>query len=88
MTTRLCMPDNGCRGISVEGAYTGATTHYQGHIVDVDNPRHIKALKSLGAFPTSATGPTPIRGGYTCPTCGFAAYFATCGRCSTACVRH
>jgi hypothetical protein len=79
------MPDNACRGISVEGAQTGRTTHYQGHIVAVDNPQHVKALRSLGAFPASATGGMTA-GGYDCPTCGFASFFRRCGRCGSDCV--
>jgi hypothetical protein len=85
MATRMCMPDNACRGISVEGAQTGGTTHYSGHIVDVDNPRHVRALRSMGAFVASATG-ARATGGYACLNCGFQSYFKACSRCGGECV--
>lgn len=81
---KLAMPDKACVGVSVEGAQTGTKTHYDGRIVDVENPRHQKALRDLGAFPVNLGG--RAEGGYRCE-CGFRGYFATCGRCGDVCER-
>lgn len=82
---RLAMPDSACRGIEVESAQSGHTTAYRGQIVDVDNPRHLRALRAEGAFPVNLGGRPS--GGYRCPECGFAAFIATCGRCGSQCVK-
>jgi hypothetical protein len=81
---RLAMPDGACVGVSVEGAHTGHTTSYDGRIVTTDNPRHIRALRDLGCFPVNVGGRAV--GGYRC-LCGFASFFASCGRCGQTCAR-
>lgn len=80
---KLAMPDGACVGVTVEGAHTGRTTSYDGRIVDVTNPRHVRALRDLGAFPVNLGGRPS--GGYRCGGCGFLGYFATCGRCHGSC---
>lgn len=82
---RLAMPDGAVMGIQIEGARTGATTSYDGRIVDVDNRQHLKALREYGAFPVNVGGRT-VAAGYRC-TCGFASFFKTCGRCGDTCAR-
>ena len=82
---RLAMPDSAVTGVQVEGAQTGRTASYNGRIVDVTNPRHLKALRALGAFPVNLGGRTA--GGYRCQSCEFAGYFKTCGRCGQVCER-
>jgi hypothetical protein len=81
------MPDGAVRGVDMEGARTGAHmgsyTPGRDGTVTVDNPRHIKALRDLGAFPANLGGRTS--GGYRCPDCGFAAFIKTCGRCGGTC---
>ncbi|HEY2763402.1 MAG TPA: hypothetical protein VGJ13_05230 [Pseudonocardiaceae bacterium] len=79
------MPDGAVTGVQVEGARTGRTTNYQGRIVEVTNPQHEKALRDLGAFPVNLGGQPA--GGYRCGSCGFVAYFTTCGRCGASCHR-
>nr|WP_202446858.1 hypothetical protein [Streptomyces sp. SID5468] len=80
------MPDGAVTGIEVAGARTGRVTRYTGRIVDVDNPRHARALRAMGAFTVNIGGRTRS-GGYRCPECGFAAYLKTCSRCGGTCTR-
>jgi len=84
---RLCLPDGAVRGVDIEGARTGVRTgsYTPGRdgAVTVDNPRHIRALRELGAFPANLGGRT--RGGYRCDGCGFGSFFTTCSRCGGAC---
>lgn len=82
---RLAMPDGAVTGIEVEGARTGVVARYNGRIVDVENPRHARALRELGAFAVNVGGRTG--GGYRCSDCGFRAYFTSCGRCGGDCER-
>lgn len=81
---KLAMPDGAVRGVEVEGAYTGATTSYNGPIVEVTNPQHERALRELGAFPANIGGRP--RGGYRCE-CGFGSFFTTCSRCGGTCAK-
>lgn len=83
---RVCMPDGAVTGIEIQGAQTGRITNYQGRIVDVDNPAHLKALREQGVFPANLAGGKRT-GGYRCSTCGFGSYFAVCGRCGEPCDR-
>lgn len=83
---KMAMPDGAVMGVRVQGAQTGATTSYDGRIVDVSNPQHIKALKDLGAFPANLASGSP-RGGYRCGSCGFGSFFIGCGRCGGTCSR-
>lgn len=82
---RYAMPDGACIGVSVEGAQTGRKTHYDGRIVDVDNPRHQRALRELGAFPVNLGGRPD--GGYHCSVCDFASFFTRCSKCDNICER-
>lgn len=82
---QLAMPDKAVTGVDVEGAQTGRSTHYEGRIVNTDNPMHIRALLDLGCFQTNLGG--RVRGGYTCPACSFQSYFAACSRCGATCVK-
>lgn len=79
------MPDRAVTGVQVEGAQTGRTTGYYGRIVDVTNPKHIRALRDLGAFPVNLGGRTA--GGYHCPPCGFRSYFKACSKCGQTCTK-
>lgn len=82
---RLAAPDGAVAGMEVKGAQTGHVTRYNGRIMDVDNPRHAKALMSEGAFPASLSGGTHRGLGYRCPACGFGSFLKKCGRCGGAC---
>lgn len=85
---RMCLPDGAVRGVDIEGARTGARmgsyTPSGDGTVTVDNPRHIKALREMGAFPANLGGRTS--GGFRC-ICGFGSYFKTCSRCGGTCER-
>lgn len=86
---RMCLPDGAVRGVDFEGARTGAHlgsyTPSSDGTITVDNPRHIKALREMGAFSANLGGGTS--GGFRCETCGFGAYFKTCSRCGGTCTR-
>jgi hypothetical protein len=86
---QMCLPDGAVKGVDIEGARTGARlgsyTPGRDGTVTVDNPRHIKALREMGAFAANLGGRT--RGGYRCPTCNFGSFFKTCSRCSGTCQR-
>lgn len=85
---RLCLPDSAVKGVDVEGARLGFSTSYNAGrdgTVTVDNPRHEKALRDLGAFSANLGGRT--RGGWRCRSCGFAAFIKTCSRCGGDCER-
>jgi hypothetical protein len=83
---RMCLPDGAVRGIDFEGARTGARTGSytpgKDGTITVDNPRHIKALREMGAFAANLGGRTS--GGFRCE-CGFGSYFKTCSRCGGTC---
>lgn len=82
---RLAAPAGNIAGMEVKGAQTGQVTRYNGRIVDVDNPMHVKALLAEGAFAVSLTGRTRRSVGYRCDNCGFGTYTTTCGRCGGMC---
>lgn len=86
---RLCLPDGAVRGVDMEGARTGAHmgsyTPGRDGTVTVDNPRHIQALRELGAFPANLGGRTG--GGFRCTDCSFGSFFKKCSRCGGACER-
>lgn len=84
---RIAAPDGAVAGMEVKGAQTGRVTRYQGRIADVDNPQHIKALLSEGAFAASLSGRTNSRLGYRCTGCGFGSFLKKCSRCSGTCER-
>lgn len=72
---KLNVPTKACRGIDIGGTRYDA----RGGQVTVDNPAHARALLDHAeCFPASAT---PRATGRTCTSCGFATWFATCGRC-------
>lgn len=86
---QMCLPDGAVRGIDIEGARTGARlgsyTPGRDGTVTVDNPRHIKALREMGAFAANLGGRTC--GGFRCVTCGFGSFFKKCSRCGGTCER-
>lgn len=86
---RICLPDGAVRGVDFEGARTGARlgsyTPGKDGTVTVDNPRHIRALREMGAFAANLAGRT--RGGYRCATCSFGSFFKSCSRCGGTCER-
>lgn len=84
---RLAAPSSTVAGMEVKGAQTGHVTRYNGRIMDVQDPMHIKALRSEGAFPVSASGGARRSIGYRCGVCGFGSFIKTCGRCGGACER-
>lgn len=84
--SRLCLPDGATRGVDVEGARFGGLARYtpgRDGTVEVTDPKHLRALRDLGAFPANLGGRT--KGGYHCLACGFAAFFTTCSRCGSTC---
>lgn len=82
---RIAAPDGAVAGMEVKGAQTGRVTKYPGRIMEVNNPMHVKALLSEGAFPASLSGRTASGLGYRCTACGFGAFLKTCGRCGGTC---
>jgi hypothetical protein len=82
---RLAAPSSTVAGMEVKGAQTGHVARYPGRIMNVENPMHIKALMSEGAFPVSMTGGTRKAIGYRCGACGFGAFLKTCSRCGGVC---
>lgn len=86
---QMCLPDGAVRGVDFEGARTGAHmgsyTPGKDGTVTVDNPRHIRALREMGAFSANLGGRTS--GGYRCSDCGFGAFFKSCSRCGGTCER-
>lgn len=83
---RLCLPDGATCGVDVEGARFGGTTRYtpgRDGTVTVTDPKHVRALRELGAFPANLGGHS--KGGYRCPTCQFRAFFKSCSRCGGTC---
>lgn len=85
---QMCLPDGAVRGVDIEGARTGIRTgsYTPGRdgTVTVDNPRHIRALREMGAFPANLGGRTA--GGFRCK-CGFGSFFKACSRCGGTCER-
>lgn len=84
---RLVAPDKAVAGMEVRGAQTGHVTRYDGRIMDVQDPMHVKALRSEGAFPASLSGHAGRPVGYRCAACGWGSYFITCSRCGGECSR-
>lgn len=86
---RMCLPDGAVRGVDFEGARTGAHlgsyTPSSDGTITVDNPRHIKALREMGAFAANLGG--RARGGFRCGACGFGSFFRKCSRCGETCER-
>lgn len=74
---RLGAPDG--RVAEVDGV-TGRRYKATGGGMYEMHPADARAFKAEGAFVPSVGGPT-IRGGYTCPGCGFKAVIRTCSRC-------
>jgi len=82
---RMLSPDDAC--ISVDVPSNRGTARYNGRTIDVSDPGHARALKAAG-YTTAGTAGSPARtGGYRCTSCGFSAFFKTCGRCGGACER-
>ncbi len=84
---RLAAPSSTVAGMEVKGAQTGQVTKYPGRIMDVQDPMHIKALRSEGAFPASLSGGTRRSIGYRCGSCGFGSFVKKCSRCGGECER-
>jgi len=82
---RIAAPDGAVAGMEVKGAQTGHVTRYNGRIMDVTNPQHVKALLAEGAFAASLSGTAQRTDGYRCPACSFGSFFKTCGRCGGEC---
>lgn len=84
---RIAAPDGAVAGMEVKGAQTGQVTRYNGRIMDVSDPMHVKALLSEGAFPASLSGRTRRAIGYRCASCGFGSFVKRCSRCGGECER-
>jgi len=84
---RLAAPSGAVAGMEVKGAQTGQVTRYNGRVMDVQDPMHVKALRSEGAFPVSVAGGARKGIGYRCPGCGWGSYFTMCSRCGGECER-
>lgn len=78
---RLNSPDGACVGVDVP---VGNARSYEGTIVEVTDPSHIKALRKIGYTTTSAAG-VSRSAARVCRACGFHAFFTTCGRCGGEC---
>ena len=74
----------GLRGVDVQTT-RGVRKYNQNKkgIIEVNNSKDAKALKSEGFFEASLMGPTTNSAniGFTCTQCGFGSWFMKCGRC-------
>ncbi|HVN51085.1 MAG TPA: hypothetical protein VMT43_06605 [Acidimicrobiales bacterium] len=71
-------PQYACKGLDLP---SGRKIDFTRGQVDVTDRRDVAALEAIGAFP--ASNQPNRRGGYRCPSCGFATWFRTCGRCGS-----
>lgn len=71
---RLVSPDRGCVEADV------GNMRYRGRILDVQDPRHVSALKQVGYF-VADEGGVPRAEGFVCTECGRKVWFKTCGKC-------
>lgn len=82
---RLLSPDDGCVSVKVPSGY-GTETVYNGRVIDVESPSHIKRLRAEGYVVAGLAGAPVHRAGFDCE-CGFSSFFRKCGRCGAACER-
>lgn len=76
---RLLSPDDGCVSVKVPSGY-GREAVYNGRVIDVESPAHIRRLRAEGYVVAGVAGVPVQRGGYTCE-CGFSSFFRKCSRC-------
>ena len=81
---RLIAPDKGVRGIDV--TTERGTKKYdvdRKGVINVENPKHARQMKSEGFFEASLNGATlnSENLGYTCVECGFGSWFKKCSKC-------
>ncbi len=81
---RIAAPDGAVAGMEIRDPRTDRIKRYDGRIMDVDNPMHVKALVGEGAFLASLAGTARRSTGYRC-ACGFGSYLPTCSRCGGTC---
>lgn len=81
---RLLSPDGACVSVDVP---IGHGRRYNGTVLDVTDPAHVRALREVGYTPGDVAGAPARASGFRCTECGFRAFFATCGRCGGTCQR-
>ncbi|HEX4394182.1 MAG TPA: hypothetical protein VH084_21980 [Mycobacterium sp.] len=76
---RLLSPDDACIRVKVPTG-NGYERRYDGRIIDVADPVHVRMLKQEGYVEADVMGGPSSARGYACE-CGFSSYFRKCGRC-------
>ena len=82
---RLLSPDDACVSVKIPVGDLEAT--YNGRVIDVDSPSHIKMLRNEGYTVADVSGTPSRTKGYRCPKCAFSGFFKICGRCGATCER-
>lgn len=83
--SRLLSPGDHCRAVDVP---FGRGRRYEGTVIEVTDPGHIRALKQAGyTIADTAGAPASRSSGFECGACGFKAWFRTCSRCGSDCER-
>lgn len=83
--SRLLSPDDACTSVKVPDGRREAT--YNGRVIDVTAPSHIRVLKDAG-YTVAGVAQGPARAtGYRCGLCNFTTWFTTCSRCGGSCER-
>lgn len=77
---RMVAPDRGVKETVIGGSKYNPD---KGGIYNVDNSRHVNAMKSEGYFEAALNPFAAGDGtrGYLCVECGFSGWFRKCGRC-------
>lgn len=83
--SRLLSPDDACASVKVPDGQREAT--YNGRVIDVTSPSHIRVLKAAGYTVGDVSGQSPKSAGRRCTSCGFNGWFVICSRCGGSCER-
>jgi hypothetical protein len=79
---RLLSPDGACKSADM---YDGR--RYNGALIDVSNPTHVRALRAQGYTLAGITSAASKAAGFECTACTFKSFFRKCSRCGGACER-
>lgn len=84
MTNRLLMPNDAVRQAEIRRP-GGMTRRYSGSIVTPADAHDERALREYGATAAGLGLWAQGKSGRRCEVCGFASFFAKCGRCGGHC---
>ncbi|MFD2421667.1 hypothetical protein [Amycolatopsis pigmentata] len=84
MTNRLLMPNDAVREADIRRP-DGTTRRYRGGIVTPADRHDEQALREFGATAAGLGLWSTRSSGRRCTACGFASFFARCGRCGGDC---